>query len=296
MKLAIIGSGNVGRATGIGFYLRGNDVIFCDVEEEKLLALRKEGHKVTNDLFDAVDKSDVSFVCVPTPTTDGKTDTKYVDDAVIDIAQALRNHKKYHLVVIRSTVLPSTARCQVIPKLEQISHAKAGIDFGVCSNPEFLRKATALEDFLKPSRIVIGQFDKKSGDILQGLYSTFPAPIIRTDLDSAEMIKYISNAFLSTKISFFNEIHMICEDLGLDPELILKAVAMDARIGTYGTVGGRPFEGECLPKDIEAFISYIETKGHNPKILKAAQYINQEMHRRCNSGKRTQEIPQSSPQ
>jgi nucleotide sugar dehydrogenase len=152
-------------------------------------------------------------------------------------------------------------------------------EFGVCVNPEFIRKASALSDFLNPSRILIGEFDKRSGDVLEKLYSPFKASIVRTDLDTAEMIKYVTNTFLSTKISFFNEFFIICKKLGLDPHFVAEAAALDPRIGKYGIHGGRPFEGSCLPKDLEALIDFCKERELNPKLLDAVLYINNKMAR-----------------
>jgi len=277
MKISIVGCGNVGKATGIGLCKQGNDVIFHDIDEKKLFSLENEGYTVTRDVTDAIDKSTISFICVPTPTIDGKMDFRLIRDVATNVGSAICEKKGYHLVVVRSTVLPSTTRTKVIPLLEEVSNSKVGYDYGVCVNPEFLRQACALQDFLNPYRILIGESDKRSGDILEKLYSAFKKPIIRTDLDTAEMIKYVANSFLATKISFFNEVHIICDQLQLDSDFISKVVAMDNRIGTYGIHGGHPFEGLCLPKDLEALINFIESKKLNPKILKAVRYVNKEI-------------------
>jgi len=272
--MSIIGCGIVGKATGVGFHTYGNQVIFNDIEKEKLVLLREEGYMVSEDISEAVVNSTVSFVCVQTPTIKGQTDFGYVDKAVVDIAKVLREKKEYHVVAIRSTVLPTTTRLRIIPLLERYSQLKAGEDFGVCMNPEFLRQTSALPDFLKPCRIIIGELDKRSGDTLEKLYSPFKASIIRTDLDVAEMIKYVTNAFLTTKISFFNEAYLICKRSKLDPLIVAEAVALDPRIDSYGIYGGQPFEGKCLPKDLEAFINFLKSKGTNPKIFDAVLHIN----------------------
>jgi len=283
MKISIIGSGVVGKATGIGFQTYGKGVIFYDIDEGKLSSLKREGYTITRNPTEAVIKSDVSFICVPTPTVNGQMDFSCVENALKNVACALCKKKKYHLIVIRSTVLPSTTRVKLVPLIEKTSRLKVGKAFGVCVNPEFLREVNALDDFLNPSRIVIGEFDKNSGDMLEQLYSSFKAPVIRTDLDTAEMVKVVSNAFLAAKISFFNEIYKLCKELKLDSHFISDIVAMDNRIGTYGIYGGRPFGGKCLPKDLEAFIDFIESKKMNPKILTATRYVNKEIARFCNS-------------
>lgn len=207
-------------------------------------------------------------------------DFSYVQDAVENVAKALSERESYHLVTIRSTVLPPLTRRKVIPLLEEGSGLKPGEDFGVCNNPEFLRRATALQDFLNPSRIVIGELDRKSGDLLETLYSPFGCRILRTDLDTAEVVKYVSNAFLASKISFFNETYLICEKLGVDPEFVSEAVSLDPRIGSYGIQGGRPFEGSCLPKDLEAFTTFVNELGMNPHMFDATAYVNREFRKR----------------
>jgi len=274
MRISIIGSGIVGKATGVGFHAYGNEVIFHDIDKEKLVLLRGQGYTVSEDISEAVVNSTFSFICAQTPTVKGQMDFSFVEKAVVSIAKVLRKKKEYHIVAIRSTVLPSTTRLRIIPLLERYSQLKAGEDFGVCINPEFLRQASALTDFLKPCRIIIGELDNHSGDILEKLYSPFKTPIIRTDLDVAEMIKYVTNAFLTTKISFFNEAYLICKRSKLDPLIVAEAVALDPRIDSYGIYGGQPFEGKCLPKDLEAFINFLKSKGTNPKIFDAVLHIN----------------------
>jgi nucleotide sugar dehydrogenase len=277
MKTSIIGSGVVGKATGIGLQKHGNEVLFHDIIKEKLIRLKKQGYSVTESISEAVNNSTISLVCVQTPTVNGQMDFSYVKKATIDIGKALRRKKEYHDIVIRSTVLPFITRTKVIPLLEQHSRLEAGEDFGVCVNPEFLRQADALSNFLKPGKIVIGELDARSGDQLEMLYAPFNVPIFRTDLETAEMIKYVANIFLTTKISFFNEMHIICKRLDLDPHFISEVVASDPRIGKYGIYGGQPFEGSCLPKDLEAFINFVKSKELNPKLLDAVLHINKKI-------------------
>jgi len=277
LRIAIIGSGVVGRATGLGFRKHGNNVTFYDIDEEKREALRKEGCSVAESVEEAVSGSDVSFVCVQTPFNNG-VDLTYLRDAVVSVAKAL-DGRSYHVVAVRSTVPPSTTRRIVVPLLCEYSGLKVGVDFGVCFNPEFLREASALQDFLRPSRVVIGEVDRKAGDMLEELYKPFEAPIIRTSPDAAEMIKYVANAFLATKISFFNEVYLLCVELGLDPDSIAEAVALDPRIGEYGIYGGRPFKGGCLPKDLKAFIQFFRERGVEPTLLSAVLAVNEKMEK-----------------
>lgn len=277
MKLSIVGAGVVGQATGIGLSIRGYEVIFYDVDKEKLAALKEKGYRVSGEISLAVNDVDLIFICVPTPTVNGEMDLSFLRNVVMNIGKTLSDVRGYKVVVVRSTVLPSTTRCKVVPLLEKYSGLKAGKDFGVCMNPEFLRERCALEDFLNPSRIVIGELDKRSGDALEEVYSVFSAPLIRTDLDTAEMIKYVSNLFLATKISFFNEMFLVCQKLGIDANVVGKAVSLDPRIGEYGVYGGSPFDGKCLPKDLEAFLGFVKSLKLNPELLDAVYSINEKM-------------------
>jgi UDPglucose 6-dehydrogenase len=281
LRIAIIGSGIVGQATGMGLAFNGNRVIFYDIDRSKLLALRSNGYDVTDNLVNAVNGSDVLFICVPTPTVEGRIDLRHINDCTQTIAKVLEKSKKYVVVVFRSTIPPQTTRTKLIPCIEDISTLKAGADFGVCMNPEFLREQSPLKDFLNPSRIVVGTLDDKSGNLLRKIYSPFNCPLIFTDLDTAEMIKYTSNLFLAAKISFFNEIFLISRKLGLDSTTIANTVALDPRIGSYGVVGGKPFGGMCLPKDLAAFIDFAKSKGLNPTLLKAVAEVNQEISFHC---------------
>jgi UDPglucose 6-dehydrogenase len=277
MDLAIIGSGVVGSATGIGFASKGHNVLFHDIDENRLSMLKMNGHKITGDVGEAVQNSEVLFVCVPTPTVDGRVDVSYLCDSAKSIGEGLKKAKNFPVVVFRSTAPPQTTRLQLVPILEKYSGLKAGVDFGVCMNPEFLREKTPLEDFLNPERIVIGELEEDSGDVLEEVYSSFKCPVIRTSLDTAEMIKYASNLFLASKISFFNEIHMICGELGIDSKIVSESVSLDRRIGKYGVYGGKPFSGMCFPKDLAAFISFSKSKGINPKLLEAVAEINKQI-------------------
>ena len=275
--LAVVGSGVVGRATGLGFVAHGSNVLFHDINQAKLLNLNIKGHETTDSVKEAVQNSEVVFVCVPTPTVGKKVDLNYLMTAARNIGRALKDAQGFPVIAFRSTVPPQTTRTQLVPILERYSGLEAGRDFGVCMNPEFLREKSPLDDFLHPDRIVIGELDKKSGDILESVYSGFNRPIIRTNLDTAEMIKYASNLFLASKISFFNEIYMICQELGMDSTTVSETVSLDKRIGKYGVYGGKPFSGMCFPKDLAAFISFSKAKGVNPKLLEAVEEINSQI-------------------
>jgi UDPglucose 6-dehydrogenase len=201
-----------------------------------------------------------------------------------DLASCLKNKKEYHVVVIKSTVVPGTTENVIIPVLEK-SGKKIGPDIGVCVNPEFLTEIhgswtddeTFKRDFFKPSRVVIGEFDKKSGSAVEKLYRGLKAPIVRTDLKTAEMIKYACNCALASRISYWNEIYYVCQKLEIDSDLVAKVAAMDPRIGEYGTVHGKAFGGKCLPKDLDAFITFAEEQGYEPRLLKAIKEINEKI-------------------
>ena len=278
MKVSIVGSGWVGTAIGKGLAKMGNYVIFHDIVDKEL-------PNFTKNIEEAVKNSDISFICVPTPTKeDGEIDLSYVENASESIGNALAEKQNYHLVVVKSTVIPGTTESVVIPALERSSGKKCGEDFGVCMNPEFLteiehtwtQNSTFKKDFFTEDRIVIGEYDKKSGDILEELYKPLRIPIFRTDLKTAEMIKYASNCMLATKISFWNEIFLICKEIGVDSKIVADIVGLDPRIGKYGTIHGKAFGGKCLPKDLKAFISFA-SKFRDVKLLRAVDEINEEM-------------------
>lgn len=188
-------------------------------------------------------------------------------------------------MVVKSTVIPTTTKELVIPILEKVSGKEVGKEIGVCMNPEFMTEIsdtwTEEEDFEKgfsSDRIVVGEYDEKSGEKLEKIYKELGVPIVRTTLRGAEMIKYASNCVLATKISYWNEIFRICKELGIDSERVAQTVAMDSRIGKYGTVHGMAFGSKCLPKDLRALITFSrEELGHDPELLKAVENINEFM-------------------
>jgi UDPglucose 6-dehydrogenase len=183
------------------------------------------------------------------------------------------------LTVIKSTVTPGTTEEVIIPLLEG-NDRKASVDFGVCVNPEFLREGFAVEDFLNPDRIVIGETDKQSGDILAELYKDFGCPILRFDLRTAEMVKYASNAFLAAKISFINEIGNICKELDIDTYQVAAGMGYDPRIGSRFLNAGLGFGGSCLPKDLRALIGKATSLGYRPGLLEQVHDINETQHLR----------------
>lgn len=277
LNVLIVGSGAVGKATGLGLRQLGLSVSFYDNNQETLKELKEQGLNVSNALAENFPGSDVVLICVPTPTVNGHQDVSHVLESAGKIGEALRNDDQYRVVVVRSTVLPGTTRNQMIPVIERMSGKKLGEDFGVCSNPEFLRAASALDDFLNSSRVVVGESDSRAGDLLIRLYERLRCPVVRCSLEEAELIKYVSNAFLASKISFFNEIYKICKRLGLDDKVVSYGASLDERIGGYGVKGGSPFDGPCLPKDLDALITFVKGIGVDPRVLEAVASVNREM-------------------
>ena len=215
-----------------------------------------------------INDTDLTFICVGTPSNpDGSINLSYIEDAVKEIGNMLRKKKEYHVVVSRSTIVPGTTRDVIIPLLEKYSKKKVGVDIGVAHNPEFLKEGKALYAFFNPDRIIIGEFDEEAGDILAKLYRDVSAPIFRTDIVTAEIIKYASNAFLGTKISFINEIGNICQGLGVDVYDVAKGLSVDYRIGDTFLSAGIGFGGSCLPKDLRALVHTSSTKLNYPALL-----------------------------
>ena len=278
--ISIIGSGYVGTTVGCGFVNLGHEVIFYDIDISKINQLKKK-YNATNNLIYAITNSDISFLCVPTPY-DGKFDYSYILNAVDAVGRALKLKSKYHLMVIKSTLLPTSTEDILIPILNK--YKKVGYNLGICYNPEFLTEISStwaqdtdfVKNFFNEDRIVIGEYDKKSGKLLEEIYSTLGKPIFHLDLKTAELIKYASNCVLATKISYWNEIFLVCEKIGIDSNKVSKIVGMDPRIGMYGTVHGKAFGGKCLPKDLKSFIDF-SSKYYNVKLLKVVNEINEEM-------------------
>ncbi|MCK4497462.1 MAG: UDP-glucose/GDP-mannose dehydrogenase family protein [Candidatus Aenigmarchaeota archaeon] len=296
MKISIIGTGYMGLATGVGFASKKNHVICMDIDKKRLEkiekgkspvyetglqdllegVIEKKNLEVSSDLDYTVKNSDVSFICVPTPSKrDGSSDLKFIDKVSREIGVILAKKDSYHVVVVKSTVPPRTTEKLVIPNLEEFSGKKAGEGFGVCMNPEFLREGSALEDFLNPDRIVIGELDRRSGDVLVELYANFNAPILRTNLKVAEMVKYASNAFLASKISFANEIGNLCKNLGIDVYEVMMGIGLDHRISPHFLRAGIGFGGSCFSKDLKALVNKSKTIGYDPVYLEEVLNLNE---------------------
>ena len=267
-RIGIIGFGYVGSAVANGFKHYGHEIHIFDIDKKKLEMAKKEGYIVHKTLGELVNNTDIIFVCVPTPPKeDGSCDTSIVENVVEKIAEAAKEEK---IVVIKSTVIIGTTD-KIIDKVSKVNDK-----IKVIFNPEFLRAKSAKEDFLNPDRIVIGGYDKKAIETVEELYKPFNKPIIITDSKTAEMIKYASNAFLATKVSFANQIKIICDKLGIDAKKVMDVVTMDHRINpSHLDPTKGPFGGVCLPKDLDALIKKTEEIGVENSLLKAVKEINE---------------------
>jgi GDP-mannose 6-dehydrogenase len=226
--------------------------------------------RATDNPTQAVRETELSFVCVGTPSqTNGNLDLRYIRRICEQIGEALKTKTSRHTVVIRSTILPGTMHKVVIPTLEEFSGKKAGIDFGVCNNPEFLREGSAVKDFRYPPKTVIGELDAASGDMLATLYEKLEAPLIRTNLEAAEMVKYVDNSWHALKIGFANEIGNICKSLNLDAHEVMKIFCQDRKLNISPAylLPGFAFGGSCLPKDLRALSYQAKTLDLHLPIL-----------------------------
>ena len=291
-NIGIIGAGVVGGATGKGLRKLGYEVTFYDIDKSKTFSLRQEGYQVASSISELMSNSNITFVCVNTPTISSRSnlynDKRIENGSYQDLSQVLSvlpeissslstNSGRHQLLVFRSTLLPGTMRNIVVDYLERNCSKSIGKDFDVCYNPEFLRQKSALEDFFEPGRVVIGEGTKGSSVPLVEIFRALTRNIIITGYEEAEMIKYASNGFLALKISYFNEIAMACKMLGIDDKTVSRGVALDSRIGTYGVLGGMPFGGACLPKDTAALTSFLRKLGIRPDLIETAVQINNEI-------------------
>lgn len=283
-RVAIIGSGVIGEAAGRGLLRHGRDVSFCDIREEKITELKKEGLTAIfpDELPDRV--HDVFLVSIQTPTTPEGVDLTYIQKAYRAIGHALKIQKEYAVVATRSTVPVGTAETVVAPILEEASGKRAGVDFSVASNPEYLRELTAFEDFIQPRLIVIGTDDDRAGAVLEELYKPFGAPIHHVTTAEAEMQKYVHNLLNAAKISFFNEQRDICNKLGISADAIFPLVIESAEAiwnPRYGTKNLGAYGGACLPKDVKGFLHFAHTKlGIDMPLLRSVDEVNEAVKRK----------------
>ena len=236
---------------------------------------------LVNQTQKAVLETDITYIAVGTPSKpDGSIDLQFIETVSRDIGKALSQKNSYHVVVVKSTVVPGTTQNTVKPILEKESKKKCGEDFGLCMNPEFLRQGSAFQDTFNADRVVIGSYDQKSGDTLEALYKEFYDPKITSNhsepaLATAELIKYASNAMLATKISFINTIANICEKIpGADVKTVATAMGLDKRIGPLFLDAGLGYGGSCFPKDVKALIACSKAFGYTPELLESVENVN----------------------
>ena len=289
MNISIIGTGYVGLVTGACFSEVGHNVVCIDCDENKIKLLQSGGVPIyepgleglvkknvsggrlsfTTSTQEGVEKSDVIFIAVPTPPLeDGSVDLSYIELVARDIADCM---KSYKIVVDKSTVPVKTGE-KVAEAIKR--YCKSKCDFDVVSNPEFLREGFAVDDLMNPDRIVVGTSSDRPKKAMRGIYKPFDAPIIFTDINSAELIKHAANSFLAMKISYINAVAAICEASGANIEEVANGIGMDERIGRRFLNASLGFGGSCFPKDLSAFIRISDDLGYDFGLLKEVQKIN----------------------
>ena len=282
LHVLVVGAGVVGHAEGTALRERGHLVTFSDVDEAVLSERRDEGFpSVAMTELDLVGV-DVVMVSVSTPTSPEGTDLRQLEAAVAAIGDGYGRAStvepgRYRVVIVRSTVPPGTTEDVVIPLLEAEGGLQAGLDFGVCMSPEFLRQRSAVNDSLAPRLVVIGQLDDRSGDAAEGLYGGFGCPVYRVPIREAEFQKYAHNLTNALKISFFNELRRVAVAIGVDAERVFALVAQSSEAmwnAEYGTLDLGPVGGACLPKDLEAFLLWADREGIDVPILSAVRQSN----------------------
>ncbi len=293
----------MGIVTGASLAELGNDVTCIDIVKEKVDAINSgktpifepgleelikknlgaKRLRATLELKKAVVESDVTFICVGTPPKkSGESDLKFIRKAAAGIGKAIAGKSDYHVVVVKSTVPPGTSE-SIIPILEEKSGKKAGEGFGVCMNPEFLREGNAVKDFLEPDRVVVGGLSERDVEIVAKLYAPFAGKttIMQTNLRTAELIKYASNSFLATKISFINEMANVCEKLGIDVLDVAKGIGLDSRIGPKFLNAGLGYGGSCFPKDVDSIRYVAKKNGYKTALLECVTKVNKEQPRKA---------------
>ena len=285
MKIGIIGAGYVGKGIGDYFLNKRCDVLFYDINPKVVDKLKQEGLQATKNI-EYVAKRRFIFVSVPTPTNDdGTQELSMILSAVKNLAKAVIDDEE-HIIIIKSTIVPGTTESVILPEIYKHTSPQ---NVGIIYSPEFLTEIhnTWVNDEsykitpINEHRLVIGEGkDKRWGNtLLKELYSDVSVPVIRTDYKTAEMIKYASNNALAARISYWNEVFLVCQELGIDSNIVAKAASLDPRIGVYGTVHGKAFGGKCLPKDLKAFINFAEKYREVP-LHRVVLEINEYMKRR----------------
>ena len=299
MRICVLGLGYVGAVSAACLAQEGHEVIGVDPEPAKVdlinagktPIIEKDVGSIiekqvaagrlsaTTEVAAAVGQADLSIVCVGTPSrANGDIELKFVRRVCEQIGIALRHHHGAPAVVFRSTMLPGTMRSVVIPTLEASSGRRAGVEFGVCINPEFLREGTAIYDYANPPKTVIGEINRASGDLLATLYSRIAAPLIRTDIETAEMVKYADNAWHALKVGFANEIGNLCKGVEVDSHRVMDIFCQDTKLNLspYYLKPGFAFGGSCLPKDLRALLYKAKTLDVSLPILSAILPSNEQ--------------------
>jgi GDP-mannose 6-dehydrogenase len=292
MKISVFGLGYVGCVTAACLARDGHHVVGVDVNQNKVELLKSgnspiaepglddlldhmvsEGYlKATLDCNAAIQDSNLTLICVGTPSNpNGQINLNFIENVCSEIGTALKDKQSYHIVVVRSTVLPGTVDEKLIPLLEKNSQKRAGPDFGVCMNPEFLREGSAISDYDHPGTIVIGELDQQSGDGLAQIYKSVGAPMIRTRIAVAEMTKYVSNAYHALKIVFANEIGTLCKAHGIDGQEVMSNFCQDDRLNISPVYlkPGFAFGGSCLPKDVRSLTYRAKERDVETPVLNA---------------------------
>lgn len=281
-RILVIGSGVVGQATGKGFTKKGHDVSYVDINPQVIRRLRAEGLDAMGYAEVNWGEFDVAMLAVSTPTVNQRVKLDYIEAAALDVGRGLARTDRYLTVMVRSTVPPTTTERRLLPILEQVSGKRVGVDFGICMNPEFLRALSNEKDFLRPWITVVGTSDRYTSEMMEQLYRPFGSLIVHCTPTEAEMIKYVNNVYNAIKISYFNEVHAICEQIGIDSNLVGATVARSAESmwnPLYGIRGGVPYGGACLPKDTAAFMSFAREHGCEHLMLQATMEVNRRLER-----------------
>ncbi|NWG36459.1 UDP-glucose/GDP-mannose dehydrogenase family protein [Nitrososphaera sp.] len=298
-KVSIIGMGFVGLTTAAVFAKKGALVYGVDSDENKIDIIRKGRAPFfepkldalvkravaqkrlvpTSSIAEAIDNSDLTFICVGTPmNSDGSVNLDYVARVSLQIGQVIKDSRKYHVFCVKSTVPPGTTGNVVTKNIEAGSNKQRSTDFGIAMTPEFLREGSAVEDSLNPHIIVIGTGDKKVDSRVHSFFRNLYGPrtkILKTNIVTAELIKYSNNSFLATKISFINTIANVCNKIpGADVDIIAGAIGTDPRIGSQFLSAGPGYGGSCFPKDVSGFIQFCKTLGLDPTLLEATDRVN----------------------
>lgn len=298
INIVVVGGGYVGLVTGTCFAELGHEVTIIEIDPEKVGEINNGKPPIYEDDLEKLLKRNVSrrlrasteyepvssaelvLIAVGTPPKpDGSANLSYIEAASISIGKALKSNSAYCVVVVKSTVPPGTTEKIVKPVVLKTS-GKTEKEVGFAMNPEFLREGRAVEDFLHPDRIVIGCSNSQAGERVAEVYSNIRTPVIHTGITAAEMIKYTSNAFLATKISFSNEIGNICKNLGIDVYEVMNGVGLDPRVGPLFLNAGAGFGGSCFPKDVSALVSLAKETGETPVLLESVLAVNEQQPHR----------------